>query len=91
MPPGAQRYGSGGGVVRALAGELRACPGRLHPPLGVEVGLMKRVPMPVVTALATAGLGLVLLAGAGPDILQPGKYLVIFSVVPGSSTARIDA
>ena len=29
---------------------------------------MRRVPMPVVTALAMAGLGLVLLAGAGPAV-----------------------
>src|SRR5215467_7417872 len=34
----------------------------------VEVGLMKRVPMPVVTAVVIAGLGSVLLAGAGPAV-----------------------
>src|SRR5215472_14455063 len=34
----------------------------------VEVGLMRRVRMPVVAAVAMAGLGLVLLAGAGPAV-----------------------
>src|SRR6266568_4876495 len=34
----------------------------------VEVGLMRRVRMPVVTAVAVAGLGWVLLAGAGPVV-----------------------
>src|SRR5712692_2745876 len=34
----------------------------------VEVGLMRRVRMPVVTAVAVAGLGWVLLAGAGPAV-----------------------
>src|SRR5215471_6210454 len=34
----------------------------------VEVGLMKRVPMPVVTGVVMAGLGSVLLAGAGPAV-----------------------
>src|SRR5215469_12297960 len=34
----------------------------------VEVGLMRRVRMPVVTALAMAGLGSVLLAGAGSAV-----------------------
>src|SRR6266700_4010663 len=34
----------------------------------VEVGLMGRVRMPVVTAVAVAGLGWVLLAGAGPVV-----------------------
>jgi hypothetical protein len=33
-----------------------------------EVGLMRRVPVPVVTAAAMAGLGSVLLAGAGPAV-----------------------
>src|SRR6266568_505389 len=34
----------------------------------VEVGLMRRVRMPVVAAVAVAGLGWVLLAGAGPVV-----------------------
>src|SRR5712692_2072473 len=34
----------------------------------VEVGLMRRVRMPVVTAVAVAGLGWVLLAGAAPAV-----------------------
>src|SRR5215472_11783347 len=63
MLPGGQRYGAGGGVVRALA----CCgPGRagFMRRWVVEVGLMRRVRVPVVTALAMAGLGVLLLAGA---------------------------
>src|SRR5215470_9601522 len=37
-------------------------------PWVVEVGLMRRVPMPVIIALAMAGLGSVLLAGSGPAV-----------------------
>jgi hypothetical protein len=48
---------------------LAACPaGSAHAPPGCEVGLMRRVPAPVVTAVAMAGLGSVLLAGAGPAV-----------------------
>src|SRR5215471_4045852 len=67
MLPGAQRYGAARRVVRVLAscmpgraGFMRRC--------GCEGGLMKRVPMPVVTGVVMAGLGSVLLAGAGPAV-----------------------
>src|SRR5215472_14721406 len=63
MLPGGQRYGAGGGVVRALA----CCgPGRagFMRRWVVEVGLMRRVRVQVVAALAMAGLGVLLLAGA---------------------------
>src|SRR5215470_5789731 len=48
----------------ASIGLLSAGPGRLRAPLGGGGGFMRRVPAPLVTALAVAGLGSVLLAGA---------------------------
>src|SRR5215470_2220661 len=69
MLPGAQRYGAGLGRGASIG--LASCvPGRagFMRRWVVEVGLMRRVSMPVVTALAMAGLGSVLLAGAGPAV-----------------------
>src|SRR5215472_6593615 len=68
MLPGARRYGAGCRVVRVLT---RCVPGR--PGFMCRCGcgggvLMRRVRMPVVTAVAVAGLGSVLLAGAGPAL-----------------------
>src|SRR5215468_8906630 len=63
MLPGAQRYGAGLGMVGVLACCLPGRAGFMGRWV-VEVGLMRRVSMPVVTAMA--GLGSVLLAGAGP-------------------------
>src|SRR5215470_2121752 len=65
MVPGAQRYGESRGVVRVLACCLPGRAGFMGRRVA-EVGLMRRVRVPVVTALAMAGLGSVLLAGAGP-------------------------
>src|SRR5215469_17010420 len=51
----------------ASMGSRHAWPARLHVPLRLlEAGLMRRLRMPVVTAVAVAGLGSVLLASAGP-------------------------
>jgi hypothetical protein len=47
---------------------LAAWPGRSMRRWVAEVGLMRRVPVPAVTALAMAGLGSVLLAGAGSAV-----------------------
>src|SRR5215831_4561720 len=66
MLPGAQRYGAGRRVVRVWA---RCVPGRprfMWPLRLLEVGLMRRVRM--LTAVAVAGLGSVLLTGAGPAV-----------------------
>src|SRR5215468_7280804 len=65
MLPGAQRYGAGLGMVGVLACCLPGRAGFMGRWV-VEVGLMRRVSMPVVTAMA--GLGSVLLAGAGPAV-----------------------
>src|SRR5215470_16540388 len=53
----------------ASMGSRHAWPARLHVPLRLlGAGLMRRLRMPVVTAVAVAGLGSVLLAGAGPAV-----------------------
>src|SRR5215470_898490 len=53
----------------ASMGSRHAWPARLHVPLRLlGAGLMRRLRMPVVTAVAVAGLGSVLLAGADPAV-----------------------